>query len=109
MHAEILELVVVAVLVLTLRSASAYAMDRPLVHEPRNLLAKSVATGFFGGIPAMVVFFPLGSLLVLYRTRRWSKEGFFPGLNRFIVLGVVLGAGLISQVPVFLLRQTVLG
>jgi hypothetical protein len=105
---EVVKLVLVGVFVLALRSVSMYAMARLLVYNPRNLLAKSVAVGCFGGLIAMVVvFFPLGSLLVFLIDYALVK-GFFD-LNRLMTLGVVFGAGLISQVPVFILRQTVFG
>lgn len=100
-----MRLVIFSILILLsliLRTTTIYFTARALTINKRNILVKSAAIGVFGGLLAsLMIFVPLGGLLIFALDYALIKSFF--KLNTFISFMIVLGAGLVSEIALFLI------
>lgn len=104
---ELVILSIVIILGLFLRTVTIYGAAMFLVHDKDKVLPKAAAIGILGGLLAVImIFIPLGSLLILILDYKLVKTLF--DLDRLRASILIISAGLLSQLPIYILRTTVL-
>ena len=97
---------VIILIALILRTATIYGAASLLVIDETSILPKAAAIGIFGGLLATtMIFVPLGGLMVFMLDYALVKTFF--DLNRLTGSMIVIGAGLMSEIPIFILQKTV--